>query len=98
MTRSLNAPRRRTRHLLMKGRRQKGKISLTRYFAQFKAGDHVQMILEPAIHKGTYNTRFYGRAGVIKSKQGSCYLVEVYDKNKKKTILSHPIHMKRSHE
>ena len=80
---------------MSKGFRNRGKVSLTKYFATFEPGSKVQLILEPSIHKGDYNTRFYGRPGTVQKKTGSCYVVEIKDGNKKKMILSHPIHLKR---
>ena len=92
-----NATRRKTRHLMAKHFRKKGKISMTRYFAEYEQGTKVQLVAEPAVNKGMYNTRFYGRAGTIKKKVGSCYHVEIKDGNKTKLILSHPIHLKPLH-
>lgn len=77
--------------------RRKGKVSLSRYFAQYNEGDKVQLVAEPAVMKGMYNTRFYGRAGTVSKKTGTCYLVEITDGGKKKQILSHPVHLKPLH-
>jgi len=87
--------RRKTRHKLKKNVRTKGKISLRRFFQKFKEGDKVYLAAEPAIQKGLYNPRFHGKAGIIKEKQGSNYYVQIKDGNKTKTILTHPVHLKR---
>jgi len=87
--------RRDTRRKLKKGIRQKGKISLTRYLQQFNRGDHVQLQAEPAVQKGMYYPRFYGKAGKIIGKRGECYEVRIVDGNMTKTVMSHPVHLKR---
>lgn len=89
-----NSTRRKTRHLLKKHFRTKGKISMTRYFAQYEEGQKVQLLAEPSLTKGMYNTRFYGRPGIVKKKVGSCYHIQIKDGNKTKLILSHPVHFK----
>lgn len=73
--------------------REKGKISLSKYFQKFKEGDKVTLKINPAVRKGIFNTRFQGKAGVIKTKCGSCYEVKIKDFKKEKTILVHPVHM-----
>jgi large subunit ribosomal protein L21e len=87
--------RRKTRTLMSKHFRERGKISLTKYFAEYKDGDKVILKAEPAVQKGIYHLRFHGRAGVIKAKQGDCYNVEILDGNKPKTLIVHPIHLAR---
>ena len=87
--------RRKTRYKLKKERRRKGKISITRYFQEFVAGDKVNLIAEPAVQKGMYHPRFMGKSGLVTGKRGDCYLVEIKDINKKKTVVVHPVHLKR---
>jgi large subunit ribosomal protein L21e len=85
--------RRKTRHKLKKNVRTKGKISLRRFFQRFEEGDKVYLIVEPAVQKGLFHPRFHGKAGIIKSKQGSNYYVSIKDGNKSKEILTHPAHL-----
>lgn len=86
--------RRKTRKLMKKHNRQKGKISLTSYFKEYKDGDRVALKAEPAVQKGLYHLRFYGKNGIVRRKQGDCYEIEIYDGNKKKILITHPIHIK----
>ena len=88
--------RRKTRSKLRKRVRTKGKFSLVRFFQRFKEGDRVYLLAEPAIQKGMYHPRFHSSAGVIQKKQGSNYYVQIKDGNKTKSILVHPVHLKRS--
>jgi len=76
--------------------RTKGKIQTARYLQTFKEGDKVQLSAEPAVHKGVYFRRFHGKTGVILGKRGSCYEVCVKDINMKKTVIVHPVHLKRA--
>ena len=85
----------RTRSLFKKHKRQKGKICLTRYLQTFKKGDKVKLTVEPAVQKGMYHPRFYGKTGIVKAKKGRCYDVLITDRGKQKTLIVHPIHLKR---
>jgi large subunit ribosomal protein L21e len=87
--------RRKTRHKLKKSKKDKGKVSLRKYFQKFKEGDRVVLFAEPAIQKGMYLPRFHGKIGVIGGTKGKCYEVKIKDKNKEKMLVVHPIHLKR---
>ena len=87
--------RRKTRKLMSKHFRERGKISLTKYFAEYAEGDKITLKTEPAIQKGIYHLRFHGRTGVVKGKQGACYKVEIKDGNKPKELIVHPVHLAR---
>ena len=95
MVKRIGTPRRKTRHLLKKNFRDRGKLSLKRFFQDFQVGDRVALKIDSTYQKGTYHPRFYGRQGIVKAKQGKCYLVETKDINKVKTVLAHPIHLKK---
>ena len=64
--------RRKSRHKLKKGRREKGKISVSRFMQTFKEGQGVYLSMEPAYHKGSYNTKFIGKSGIVKNARGKC--------------------------
>ncbi|MBN1644412.1 50S ribosomal protein L21e [Candidatus Woesearchaeota archaeon] len=88
--------RRKTRKLMSKHFRKKGKISLTSFLSTYKKGDKVVIKPEPAYQKGICHLRFYGHKGIIKSKRGDCYLVQIKDQNKPKEVIVHPVHLKAS--
>jgi len=96
MAKRIGGPRRKTRNKLKKNIREKGKISITRYFQRLNEGDKVYLTAEPAVQKGMYFPRFHGQSGVIVGKQGACYRVKIKDKNKEKVILIHPVHLKKA--
>ncbi len=95
MVRRIGSSRRKTRKKFSKKIRRKGKISVSSYFQSFKTGDKVGLKTEPAVQKGMYHPRFYGSIGTIKGKKGTCYEILIKDKNKQKTLIVHPIHLRR---
>jgi len=90
-----SAFRRKTRQKLSKGFRQKGKISLKKFFQEFKEGDRVLLKCEAAYQNGMYFPRFHGKSGFVLNKKGECYEVLIKDGNKDKMCIIHPVHLKR---
>ncbi|MBX4196717.1 50S ribosomal protein L21e [Candidatus Pacearchaeota archaeon] len=80
--------------LKQKRMRDRGKLSLTRFFQKFKPGDAVAVVREHAVPFG-YSTRVHGRTGKVIAQRGSAYEVEVNDINKPKRYLIKPIHLKK---
>lgn len=91
----IGGKRRKTRYVFRKEPRNKGKLSLTKYFQTFKQGEKVLLKAEPSVHAGLYFRRFNAKSGTISRKQGACYFVKVNDGGKTKQILVHPIHLTR---
>ena len=87
--------RRKTRSIFRKNIRRKGKISLTQYFQELNVGDQVLLKAEPAIQKGMYYRRFHGKVAKVFGKRGECYLLNVKDQNKDKTLIVHPVHLRK---
>ena len=85
-----------TRQLFSKHHRDKGKISLTKYFMPYSVGERVLLSAEPAVQKSLYHPRFHGKAAVVTKKRGSCYELAIKDGGKQKMIIVHPIHMKKA--
>ena len=94
MATRIGGSRRKSRYKLKKGRRAKGKISISRFMQTFKAGQRVHLIIEPSVHKGEYHTRFIGRTGIVQGIRGKCYEVVINDKGKEKMLIVHPVHLK----
>lgn len=95
MAKRIGGFRRKTRHKLKKHASKKGKISIPQYFKIFKMGERVSLTANTSVQKGMYFPRFHGLSGLIKAKRGKCYEVEINDKGKRKTLIVHPIHLKR---
>ena len=95
MVKKVGTSRSKTRLLLKKPIRARGKISIRRYFSTYKEGEQVGLSAEPAVQKGLYHSRFYGRTGTVSGKRGRCYLVDIKDGGKSKTLIVHPVHLRR---
>jgi len=87
--------RRGTRSVMRKKAGSRGKISLRTYLQQLEVGDRVTLKAESSIQKGLYYKRFHGRIAVVTRKRGFCYEVQLKDGNKLKTLIVHPIHLKK---
>ena len=85
---------RKTRDILKKHYKQKGKMSLTKFFQEFNEGDTVVLKAEPSVQRGMYFKRFHGKNGLVMGKQGNCYKVLIKDFKMDKMIIVHPIHLK----
>jgi large subunit ribosomal protein L21e len=75
--------------------REKGKISLSQYFQQFKVGDKVALKIHPGVFEGRFFPRFQGLCGNVVGKRGTCYEIMIKDGGKTKKIVVHPIHLKK---
>lgn len=95
MGKRVGGNRRKTRHKLKQSIRKKGKLRISDYLRQFKKGEKVNLVINPRVHKGTFHPRFMGKTGTIIGKRGSCYEIRLIDKGKEKTVIAHPIHLKK---
>lgn len=85
--------RRKTRHKLRKKPRDRGKISASRLFQEFKVGERVRISHEPAIHKGMPHPRYKNVVGTIVEKRGNAFVVDIKDGKKTKQLISNPVHL-----
>jgi|APSaa5957512622_1039677.scaffolds.fasta_scaffold222198_2 ribosomal protein L21E len=94
MVNRIGTKQRKTRHKFKKSIREKGKISLSKYFQEFSAGDCVSLKINSNVQKGRFFPRFHGNDGKITGNmRGSCYEVKFKDQKKEKIIYVHPIHL-----
>ena len=84
-----------TRKVFRKNPRQRGHITITRRLQTFEKGDRVAIVIEPAFQKGMPHMRFQGLTGIVRSTLGRAYVVDVPIGKSKKTVISHPVHLKR---
>jgi|TARA_B100001964_G_C14258388_1_gene613746 large subunit ribosomal protein L21e len=94
MASNIGGLRRKSRYKLKKERREKGKVSTSKFMQSFKAGQQVHLSIEPSAHKGNYHSRFIGKTGTVRSSRGKCYEVVINDKGKEKLLIIHPVHLK----
>ena len=75
--------------------RQKGKISLSKYFQKFDSGDFVAVSKELSVQSPGFSNRIQGRTGRVIERKGGAYVVEIKDYNMPKRYSIRPIHLKR---
>jgi len=96
MVTRIGTKQRKTRHKFKRSIREKGKIPLSQYFQEFKAGEKVNLKINSSVQQGRFFPRFHGLTGTITgNKKGACYEIQIKDGNKQKTLYVHPIHLKK---
>ncbi|MFP3985321.1 MAG: 50S ribosomal protein L21e [Candidatus Bathyarchaeia archaeon] len=85
--------RRKTRSLLRRKAREKGKTGLSKLLREYKPGDRVVIKLNPSVHKGMPHRRFHGRIGIIEKSKGRSYIVNVTQGKAVKEIIVRPEHL-----
>ncbi|MBC8494769.1 50S ribosomal protein L21e [archaeon] len=95
MVKRIGSTMRKSRQKLSKNIREKSKVRISSFLQTFNDGDKVVLKVEPAYQKGQYFLRFHGKTGTIGGRTGTCYEVKIKDINKEKTLIVHPIHLKK---
>jgi large subunit ribosomal protein L21e len=83
----------RTRRLLSKKPREKGKIGLSKLLQEYQPGNRVVVKMNPSIHKGMPHRRYHGKVGAIVDKRGRSYVVSVTQGDATKEIIVRPEHL-----
>jgi len=82
-----------TRHLLKKGPRMHGKLSLSKLLQEYQPGNRVMVRIDSSIQKGMPHRRFHGKTGTIIQKRGRSYVVSVPQGDAVKEIVVRPEHL-----
>ena len=99
MVKASKGLRSRTRKIMKKSIRERGAVPrLSRLLYEYEVGDRVHIVIDPAVHKGMPHRRYHGKVGVIVSKRGRAYEVEVYLGDKKKILFIRPEHLRPTPE
>ncbi len=93
MVKRIGTHQRKTRHKFKRHYRTRGKISISQYFQELKAGDKVNLKINSVMQTGRFSPRFHGMTGTIVGRQGFCYEVALVDGHKPKRVFVHPIHL-----
>ncbi len=93
MGRKAKGYRRKTRYLLKRKPRERGKTGLSKLLREYEADEKVVVILDPSVHKGMPHRRYHGRIGVIAEKRGKSYVVNVSQGKAIKEIIVRPEHI-----
>jgi large subunit ribosomal protein L21e len=83
----------RTRSLLRKRPRERGKIGLSRILRIYQPGEKVTILIDSSVHKGMPHRRYHGRVGIVHEKRGKSYVVHVGVGNLTKHIVARPEHL-----
>ncbi len=83
----------RTRKLLSKDVRTRGKLGLSELLVSHNPGEKVCIKINPSVHKGMPHKRYQGRVGTIAEKRGKSYVVNVTLGDKMTQIISRPEHI-----
>ncbi|MEM0057540.1 MAG: 50S ribosomal protein L21e [Candidatus Bathyarchaeia archaeon] len=83
----------RTRKLLKKKPRERGKIKIGRLLRNFNPGDNVVIKIDPSVQKGMPHRRYHGKVGTIVGKRGRSYIVSVTQGDTVKQIIVRPEHL-----
>ncbi len=95
MVRAPRGYRHRTRKMLKKHIRKKGAVPpLSLLMKEYKLGEKVHIVINPAIHKGMPHRRYHGKTGEIVGKRGKAYVVKIFLGNKEKTLFIRPEHLR----
>jgi len=85
--------RHKTRSLLSRKPRERGKTGLSKILRSYVGGEKVVVKIDPSVHKGMPHRRFHGKVGVIVSRKGRSYILNVTQGNAVKEIIVRPEHL-----
>ena len=85
--------RNRTRSLLTKEPREKGKIGLSKLLHDYQPGEKVVIKINSTVQKGMPHRRYHGKIGVVLDHRGRAYTVKVPQGNAIKEITVRPEHL-----
>ncbi|HID17615.1 TPA: 50S ribosomal protein L21e [Candidatus Bathyarchaeota archaeon] len=83
-----------TRSLLRKKPRERGKINLSRLLHDYEINNKVLIDINPSVHKGMPHRRFHGKIGVVREKRGRSYVVEVKFGREIRKVAIRPEHLR----
>jgi len=85
--------RHKTRSLLSRKPRERGKTGLSKVLHSYVVGEKVVVKIDPSVHKGMPHRRFQGKVAVIVQKKGRSYVVNVPQGDAVKEIIVRPEHL-----
>jgi large subunit ribosomal protein L21e len=85
--------RHKSRSLLTRNPRERGKTTLAKILHGYEAGEKVVVNIDSSVQRGIPHRRYQGRVGVIVSKRGRSYVVHVPQGDATKKIIVRPEHL-----
>jgi len=86
-------PRHKTRRVMKKRPRERGKLKLSRILRRYSKGDKVVIKIDPAIHAGMPHRRYHGKVGTVIGMRGRAYIVEVPVGGERRLLMVRPEHL-----
>ncbi len=87
--------RHKTRKLLRKDVRKRGAVPpLSMLMLDYKVGDKVSIVPNPAIYEGMPHRRYFGKIATVTGRRGRAYVVEMLLGSKKKLLYVMPEHLR----
>ncbi|HDD70152.1 MAG TPA: 50S ribosomal protein L21e [Candidatus Bathyarchaeota archaeon] len=83
----------RTRRLLKKKPRERGKIKISKLLHEYQPGNRVVIKIDPSVHKGMPHKRYHGKIGTVVGKRGRSYVISVTQGDATKEIIVRPEHL-----
>jgi len=83
----------RTRSLLTKEPRERGKTRLSKLLYEYEPGANVTIRIDPSVQKGMPHKRYHGKIGTIINKRGRSYVVSVTQGDAVREIIVRPEHL-----
>ena len=69
-------------------------LTINKLLADFKNGQVVQVVIDPAVHSGLPSPRYQGLTGIVAGKQGKVFCVKLKNGNQDLELFVHPAHLK----
>jgi large subunit ribosomal protein L21e len=88
-------PRRKSRSVLTKRARERGKLGLSRLLAEYEVGEKVIINIDPGIHGGMPHKRFQGKVGTVVEKRGKAYILDIPQRKTSKLVIAGPEHLRK---
>jgi large subunit ribosomal protein L21e len=88
-------PRRKSRSVLTKRARDRGKLGLSRLLAEYEVGEKVIINIDPGIHGGMPHKRFQGKVGTVVEKRGKAYILDIPQRKTSKLVIAGPEHLRK---
>jgi large subunit ribosomal protein L21e len=82
-----------TRRLLRKSPRERGKMRLSKLLHEYQPGNSVVIKIDPSVQKGMPHRRYHGKVGKVVGMRGKSYIVSVTQGDAVKEIIVRPEHL-----
>lgn len=82
-----------TRRLLRKSPRERGKMRLSKLLHEYQPGNSVVIKIDSSVQKGMPHRRYHGKVGTVIGMRGKSYVVSVTQGDAVKEIIVRPEHL-----